>query len=102
MLLSHRLRGHVRFDAAASSIEEANSEYDRTYQAIYAQIDKMSYSWSGKDNTAFTNQIRSFEDDLRQISIIMRQYADFLRNSARGYRETQDELYAQANRLRTT
>ena len=90
-----------RLENAAGRIEEANSEYDRTYQAIYNEVDKMSSSWQGKDNTAFTNQIRSFEDDLRQISIIMRQYADFLRNSARAYRETQDELYAQANRLRT-
>jgi len=90
-----------RLDQAASSIEEANHEYDRTYQAIYTQVDKMSASWKGKDNTAFTNQIKAFEDDLRQISIIMRQYADFLRNSARAYRETQDELTSEANRLRT-
>lgn len=90
-----------RLERVADSIEEADREYDRTYQAIYAQVDRMSSSWKGKDNTAFTDQIKTFEDDLRQISIIMRQYADFLRNSARAYRETQDEIYAQANRLKT-
>ncbi|MBR4421393.1 MAG: WXG100 family type VII secretion target [Erysipelotrichaceae bacterium] len=90
-----------RLETVASDIEEANQEYDRTYQAIYDQVDKMSASWTGKDNVAFTNQIKTFEDDLRQISIIMRQYADFLHNSARAYRETQDEIYAGANRLRT-
>ena len=90
-----------RLEQTASNIEEANREYDRTYQEIYAQVDKMSGSWQGKDNTAFTNQIKAFEEDLRQISIIMKQYAEFLRNSARAYRETQDEVYAQANRLRT-
>ena len=90
-----------RLETVASNIEEANQEYDRTYQAIYEQVDKMSASWTGKDNVAFTNQIKTFEDDLRQISIIMRQYADFLHNSARAYRETQDEIYAGANRLRT-
>lgn len=90
-----------RLEQTASGIEEANREYDRTYQEIYAQVDRMSGSWQGKDNTAFTNQIKSFEDDLRQISLIMKQYADFLRNSARAYRQTQDEIYAQANRLRT-
>ena len=90
-----------RLEQVASNIEEANREYDRNYQAIYEQVDKMSASWQGKDNTAFTNQIRTFEDDLRQISLIMRQYADFLRNSARAYRETQDEIYSQASRLRT-
>ena len=90
-----------RLESAASSIEEANREYDRTYQAIYTQVDKMSSSWQGKDNTAFTNQIKAFEDDLRQISIIMRQYADFLRNTARAYREAQEEVCAQASRLAT-
>ena len=89
-----------RLESAALKIEEANRDYDRTYQAIYIQVDKMSSSWKGKDNTAFTNQIKAFEDDLRQISIIMRQYADFLRNSARAYRQTQDEIYARASRLR--
>ena len=90
-----------RLESTAARIEEANREYDRTYQAIYVEVDKMSSSWQGKDNTAFTNQIKSFEDDLRQISMIMRQYADFLRNSARAYRETQDEIYSRANHLRT-
>ena len=90
-----------RLESTASRIEEANREYDRTYQAIYVEVDKMPASWQGKDNTAFTNQIKSFEDDLRQISMIMRQYADFLRNSARAYRETQDEIYSRANHLRT-
>ena len=90
-----------RLDAAASGIEEANRDYDRTYEAIYEEVDRLSASWQGKDNMAFTSQIRAFESDLQQISIIMRQYADFLRNSARAYRETQDEIYTQASRLRT-
>lgn len=90
-----------RLDRVANNIQDANQEYDRTYQAIYEQVDKMSLSWKGKDNVAFTNQIRSFEDDLRQISTIMRQYADFLHNSARAYRETQDEITAQASHLKT-
>ena len=89
-----------RLESTASYIESANQDYDRTFQAIYTQVDKMSASWSGKDNTAFVNQIKAFEDDLRQISIIMRQYADFLRNSARAYRDTQEEIYARANRLK--
>lgn len=90
-----------RLELAASKIESANADYVRIYQAMYADVDKMSISWKGKDNTMFTSQIKSFEDDLREISIIMLQYADFLRNSARAYRETQDEMYQRANHLRT-
>ena len=91
-----------RLEAAAGNIESADADYEHIYQAMYAEVDKMSSSWTGKDNTMFTSQIKTFEDDLKQISIVMKQYANFLRNSARAYREAQDEIYSQANRLRTT
>ncbi len=90
-----------RLESTAAKIESANADYEKYYQQMYAEVDKMSASWQGKDNTAYTSQIKTFEGDLKQISLIMRQYADFLRNSARAYRETQDELYAEANRLST-
>ena len=90
-----------RLENVAANIENADSQYQHLYQAIYAEVDKMSSSWQGKDNTMFTNQIKTFEDDLRQISMIMRQYADFLRSSARSYRETQDSIATQAIHLRT-
>ena len=90
-----------RLDSAAANIENADSEYNRIYQAMYAEVDKMSSSWQGKDNTMFVSQIKEFEDDLRQISIIMREYADFLKTSARSYRQAQDEIYSRASKLRT-
>ena len=90
-----------RLESVASSIENADSDYNRIYQAMYAEVDKMSSSWTGKDNTMFVSQIREFEDDLRKISMIMREYADFLRRSARAYREAQDEIYSRASKLRT-
>lgn len=90
-----------RLDSAAANIENADSEYNRIYQAMYAEVDKMSSSWQGKDNTMFVSQIKEFEDDLRQISLIMREYADFLKSSARSYRQAQDEIYSRASKLRT-
>lgn len=90
-----------RLESAAASIDNANSDYQSIYQAMYAEVDKMSASWKGKDNTVFVNQIKAFQDDLRQISIVMKQYADFLRSSARAYRQAQDEIASQGGRLRT-
>lgn len=90
-----------RLETAASNIENANNDYQRIYQAMYAEIDKMSSSWQGKDNTMFISQIKSFEDDLKQISIVMKEYADFLRTSARAYREAQEEIYSRASKLRS-
>lgn len=90
-----------RLESAAANIESADADYNRIYQAMYAEVDKMSNSWQGKDNMMFTSQIKEFEDDLRQISIIMREYANFLKSSARAYREAQEEIYSRASKLRT-
>ena len=40
-----------------------------------------------------------FQTDIRQLSVLCTQYSDFLRSSAMAYRETNDELAAQAARL---
>ena len=48
---------------------------------------------------AFSTQIRKFEADFREMSVLCTQYAEFLRNSARAYRETQDDLAVQASNL---
>lgn len=89
-----------RLEDIASKVESSDSDYQRLFNALYSEVDNLSGEWGGKDNAAFTGRIRSFEDDFRQISIIMRQYAEFLRASARAYRETQDELVNAANRLK--
>ena len=90
-----------QLEASAGRVESSNSDYKRIFENLYGEVDKMSASWSGKDNYEFTSRIKSYETDLRQISLIISQYSDFLRASARAYRETQDELYNNATRLRT-
>ena len=84
----------------ANRIESADGDYQRLYQSLYSEVDKLSGNWGGKDNLAFNGRIKSYEDDFRQISIIMRQYAEFLRASARAYQEVQDELASAASRLK--
>ena len=90
----------TRLEDSASKVESYDSDYQRVYSLLYEEVDKMASVWQGKDNTMFTNKIKEFEDDFRQISILLRQYAEFLRNTARAYRETQDELYNAASRLK--
>ena len=85
----------------ASRIETAKQDYQRLYINLYTLIDRASSSWQGKDNVAFVNQIKAYEEDFRQIAIIMSQYSDFLKNSALAYESTQDELFHQASNLRS-
>lgn len=83
----------------AANIDIARQDYQRLYVDLYQRIDELSSAWNGKDNQAFTNRIKAYQDDFRRISVIMTQYSDFLRNSARAYDSTQEELAMEASRL---
>ena len=86
-------------ETTASKIEGMADQYSAHIDKLYSAVDVMSTAWEGKDNVAFTTQIYGFEDDLKQVLILCRQYVDFLRNTARAYRETQDEIATQAHQL---
>lgn len=86
-------------EMSASKIEEENQQYQRSYSQLFDAVDVMHSAWEGKDNIAFSNQIRKFENDFRQISVLCTAYSEFLRNSARAYRETQDAIASQASSL---
>lgn len=88
-----------RLEVCAQNVEQQRSEVQRTVLRLYEKVDEMSAAWQGKDNTAFTVQIHGYEDDFQRLMMLMQQYSEFLRSSARSYREMQNELAAQASRL---
>lgn len=88
-----------RLEEVAYKVECAKDDYERLYHSLYVQVDKMSSAWQGKDNVAFTNRIQSYEQDFKNIAIVMQQYIEFLKNSARAYRETQEELCQQVSKI---
>lgn len=89
----------LKIDANAIRIEQETSEYARHLSLLMDEVEKMKSAWQGKDNLAFTNRIYGFEPDFRQVIILCQQYAEFLRVSSRAYKEIQEELVAQANRI---
>ncbi len=88
-----------QLEACAARIEESNQDYTRAYTQLFESVDTMKAGWQGKDNTAFSNQISRYQSDFREMSVLCGQYAEFLRNSAKSYRQVQDDLASQANAL---
>lgn len=86
-------------ESCAARMEEENQDYQSAYRQLFEAVDTMKAAWQGKDNTAFSNQIYKFESDFKEIFLLCSQYSEFLRNSARAYREMQDDLASQASRL---
>jgi len=86
-------------EASAARMDDQNQAYQRTYAQLFETVNAMAASWKGADNTAFSTRIGKFESDFREMSVLCSQYSEFLKNSARAYREMQNDLAGQASSL---
>ncbi len=88
-----------QLETAAGTIEGLSADYKTQYDQLYTETSAMAATWSGKDNTAFVDQISGFKDDFEKMHTLMLNYADFLRKSAKAYRDTQDTVVTEARKL---
>jgi WXG100 family type VII secretion target len=88
-----------QLESTAGRIESLAADYKTQYNQLYSETNAMASTWSGKDNVAFVNQIGGFKDDFEKMHALMLNYADFLRKSAKAYRDTQDTVVSEARKL---
>ncbi len=88
-----------QLESAAGKIEGLAAEYKTQYEQLYSETNAMAATWSGKDNTAFVDQIAGFKNDFEKMHDLMNHYAEFLRKSAKAYRDTQDSVVSEARKL---
>ncbi|MBI0578052.1 MULTISPECIES: WXG100 family type VII secretion target [Bacillaceae] len=89
----------AKLEDAANKIDQQSAEYERLYKALFQEVDGMQAAWQGQDNVAYTTQIKGFTDDFQKMTQLMRQYSDFLKVSAKTYRNTQQDIISGAKRL---
>lgn len=88
-----------QLESAAGRIESLAADYKTQYDQLYSETNAMASTWNGKDTTAFVDQIAGFKDDFEKMHTLMLNYADFLRKSAKAYRDTQDTVVSEARKL---
>lgn len=89
-----------QLERTATQIEGLASDYKSQYTKLYGETNAMQSTWNGKDNVAFTQRIAGFKDDFDRMYDLMNKYAAFLRDSAKKYRTTQDNVANEARGLR--
>ena len=89
----------VQLEKAANDIDAQAADYEKVYRQLFNEVDGMGAAWQGADNLAFVNQIKGFMDDFDKMTQLMRQYSQFLKDSATTYRNTQNEIVAAAQKL---
>ena len=88
-----------RLDETAAQVDRMADSYEGEYNSLFRTVADLQESWSGEDNTAFTNQIEGFRDDYQRMTQLMRDYAAYLRKAAAAYRETRSNIASQARSL---
>ena len=88
-----------QLESTAGRIESLAADYKTQYDQLYSETNAMASTWNGTDNVAFVNQIDGFKDDFSKMHTLMLSYADFLRKSAKAYRDTQDTVVSEARKL---
>ena len=88
-----------QLESCVARMDDKNQDYLNGTIELFNAVDMMGNAWKGKDNQTFTTQISRFQSDFRQLSMLCTQYSEFLKNSARAYRQTQEQLISQANKL---
>ena len=89
-----------KLESVAYQIEQGAADYGKLYQQLFTEVEGMEKAWQGTDNIAYTTQIEGFRDDLNKIKQILEQYALFLKESAKLYKNTQEEIVNKAKKLR--
>ena len=80
----------AELENVAQKIEALADTYHENFIKIYEHVVALGdASWQGRDNAVFTNQIQQFRGDFENMEHIVRDYVNFLRKTASGYRTTQ-------------
>ena len=88
-----------QLDKTAGTIEGLATDYQSFYKDLYAKMNAMESVWKGKDNVSYISQIKPFETHLQKMKELMDAYAAFLKQSAKAYRDTQQNIHDQAKNL---
>lgn len=75
---------------AASIVDNLAIEYNQEYAALFQDVATLtSTDYTGDDATAFRNQVEGFREDFNKMKQLMNEYADYLRQAASTYEDTQ-------------
>ncbi len=85
----------------AGQVDSKASEYYNEYRGLLSDVESLTGSdWTGEDANAFREKVEGFEPDFNKMKELMNEYASFLREAAKNYQNTQENVIASVKSLR--
>lgn len=88
-----------KLEEAARVMDQQIADYQIVYNNLYKEVGEMGEAWKGADNMAFVEQIEGFKENFEKMVTLLNDYSNFLRESAKTYRATQEGVIAGAKSL---
>lgn len=87
--------------ARAAQVDGKAGEYYNEYRGLLNDVQELTGTdWTGEDANAFREKVEGFEPDFNKMKELMNEYASFLREAAKNYTNTQENVKATINSLR--
>ena len=85
--------------AATGVIQEHATDFHNQFTNLYRAIDTLNQKWQGKDNEAFVAKINEFKGGVAKIEATLLDYIRVMSESARDYKQTQDNVISNTRKL---
>lgn len=90
-----------QLERKADLITDAAGNYYGKYRALLGDVETLTETdYKGDDANAFRDKVKAFKPDFDKMKKLMDEYAGFLRQAAKNYRDTQERVKSSANALR--
>lgn len=77
----------------AAKVDDEAQRYYNEYHGLLQDVGTLTSSdWTGEDANEFRKKVENFEPDFNKMKELMNEYADFLRQAASNYQNTQENV----------
>ena len=83
----------------AGSVTNLAEQYKTCVNEVYKVVESLENDWKGTDNVTYINQVKSYQEDLNSLGVVIENYAKFLSKTAQVIENTQAEIANNAGRL---
>jgi len=89
-------------ESQAVKVEGQCAQYNTVWNRIYTEKDSLQKYWSGEANQAYCTQLEGFRDDFQKLKNVLTAYIQYIKDSAKKYRDTDQKLASEAKSTLST
>ena len=93
------LNDPAKLESQAGRIADLNGTFQSQYNQMFNVVENLSTSWQGQDNVNFATTVTGYREDFAKIKSAIDDYVAFMQQAAKVYRETQQAIAQNANKL---